>query len=97
MVSDDTVRQSVSVTTIFLHLVGKIGDESDESGNTSVLFIDLASLVSSTPTPLYILHNGVDMGSLDSLVPVGGSSKLFHFFKCFLGELEGRKQSSVHC
>ena len=45
MVSDDTVRQSVSVTTIFLHFVGKIGDESDESGTTSVLFIEFASLV----------------------------------------------------
>ena len=56
-----------------------------------------ASLVCSITNPLHFVNNGVDVGSLDSLVPVGGSSKLFHFFKCFLGELEGRKQSSVHC
>ena len=44
-----------------------------------------ASLVCSITNPLHFVNNGVDVGSLDSLVPVGGSSKLFYFFKVFFG------------
>ena len=47
-----------------------------------------ASLVCSISNPLHFVNNGVDVGSLDSLVPVGGSSKLFYIYKVFLGELQ---------
>ena len=68
---------------------------SVESDNTSLLFMIFASLVCSIPTPLCIRSIGVDLCSLDGLVPVGSSSKLFYFRKYFFEELEGRKRSSV--
>ena len=64
---------------------------SVESDNTSLLFMIFASLVCSIPTPLRIRSIGVDLCSLDGLVSVGSSSKLFYFHKYFFEELEGRK------
>ena len=85
MVSYNALGQAASVTSIFLHLVGEIGDENDESGRTSFFLMVFASQVCSIPTPLNILYNGVDVHSLDSLLPEGSSSKLFYFFKVFWG------------
>ena len=64
---------------------------SVESDNTSLLFMIFASLVCSLPTPLRIRYIGVDVCSMDGLVPVGSSSKLFYISVClFFEELEGR-------
>ena len=52
---------------------------SVESDNTSLLFMIFASLVCSLPTPLRIRYIGVDVCSMDGLVPVGSSNELFYF------------------
>ena len=85
MVFLDTPKLEASVMFIFLNFSWDFSDESDESGTNSFFFMFFSSLVCSLTTFLHILYNWVDLGSLDSLVPVGGSSKLFYFFKVFFG------------
>ena len=79
MVSFDTPGLAASVKPIFLYFNGNFGDEGDASGTFSIFFMILSSLIWSLTTLLHILHNRSDLGSLESVVPIWNTSKVFLF------------------